>query len=186
MGSRAPPEHLNKINFKNTNKEFNMKKTNYLSKLTLIAIFASLLSTTAFAGGTESVDPKAAKVLTGYLDGVALLAKDDLPGAISAFKKFKADLTDLKYSWFESDKKTTMMRLVAVTESKTLEELRKVLAPLSESVILLKMKLNLGPAAHYYYCSMTGSFWASASDEIKNPYHGTKYLDCGVRVDSIK
>lgn len=52
--------------------------------------------------------------------------------------------------------------------------------------IVKEFKANKGETMYYDYCPMKKMYWISKEAEIKNPYYGSKMLDCGSVKETIK
>jgi membrane fusion protein, copper/silver efflux system len=87
-------------------------------------------------------------------------------------------------TWIKhKDLMTNSISEIAATND--LQAQRKAFASFSDSLYNSIRQFGVdGQKVYYQYCSMAldnqGAHWLSSSDEIKNPYYGSRMLKCGV------
>lgn len=77
------------------------------------------------------------------------------------------------------------------TKDETTEKQRLMFAPLSDAMYLLAKNVRLKNTGLYrQYCPMalndSGAYWLSRDEEIRNPYFGSKMLECGEISDTLE
>jgi len=133
-----------------------------------------------------------AKLLTDYFSLQQQLAKDDETGAAASEKKiagqagqFLASLShveDERKNQLTNDLQEAVKGLAAAA---TLTDIRAAFFPLSKALSLAVSTFGAPASGPVYeqFCPMafgnTGATWLAGSEEINNPYFGTKMLRCG-------
>ncbi len=80
---------------------------------------------------------------------------------------------------------------LALISDVTTEQQRLIFAPLSDAVYQLVRNVQLRNVGLYrQYCPMalndSGAYWLSREEEIRNPYFGSKMLECGEISDTLE
>lgn len=144
----------------------------------------------------EAISPKAKEALKPiyqeYLNLKDALATDNLANAKKAGIAMQKSLSKVDMSLFSGDSHEIWMKhqnnlklaLQPVPNFKTIEEMRKAFQPISEAMIALTNSFKpFGQTLYVQYCPMVdgnkGANWISQFKEIKNPYFGSKMLNCG-------
>ncbi|MDX5321066.1 MAG: DUF3347 domain-containing protein [Bacteroidota bacterium] len=97
---------------------------------------------------------------------------------------FKGTVQAATYAKYQS----TLVKLAkTVSTSTTLEAQRKAFAALSlELISMLDEQKNWGITLYQFCCPMKKAYWISLENEVRNPYYGTKMLDCGKMEKVVK
>lgn len=81
------------------------------------------------------------------------------------------------------DKEIMMMAAKAVSEAKTIAEVRIAFKPLSDQMIAYAEHANLSSNVYLMHCPMAfdnkGADWLQNSEKLYNPYYGSRMLTCG-------
>ncbi|MCR8561239.1 DUF3347 domain-containing protein [Mucilaginibacter sp. BJC16-A38] len=73
-----------------------------------------------------------------------------------------------------------------MSETTVIDHQREHFASLSQNMYSLLKGVKLNTATIYQeYCPMKKAYWLSESNEIKNPYFGSKMLDCGKVTETL-
>jgi hypothetical protein len=159
-----------------------MKTLKTLS-FTLILAFLTVATNAKPAAG-NTID----KIVAAYLDlknalvnsdGNAAKAKaKDLVTALSA--PADASLTPAQQKIFSKYQDKLLFDSRHISETNTVEHQREHFASLSTNMyeVLKAVKLN-SATLYQQYCPMKKAYWLSESNQIKNPYFGSKMLTCG-------
>jgi hypothetical protein len=122
------------------------------------------------------VDSDSEKASVAAADLLAALEKVDVEKMTPAQKEFWGKL--------ETPIKTDSTHM---KNNKDLEHQRGHFAKLSNNVhsLIFNFKAN-SAEAYLHYCPMKKATWLSASKEVKNPFYGSKMLDCGSVRSTLK
>ena len=78
----------------------------------------------------------------------------------------------------------------AIASSKNMEDQRMQFMDVSENMFKLMKSDTLETPVYYQHCPMAnngkGANWLSKENEVKNPYYGSKMLNCGKTVEILK
>ncbi|MDP9078481.1 MAG: DUF3347 domain-containing protein [Bacteroidota bacterium] len=73
-----------------------------------------------------------------------------------------------------------------MSETTVIDHQREHFASLSQNMYSLLKGVKMNTATIYQeYCPMKKAYWLSESNEIKNPYFGSKMLDCGKVTETL-
>jgi membrane fusion protein, copper/silver efflux system len=72
-----------------------------------------------------------------------------------------------------------------ITVTSELDAQRKAYASVSENLYHAVKSFGVGETVYYQYCPMEKSSWLSDSEEVNNPYFGSKMLKCGSTKETI-
>ena len=159
-----------------------MKTLKTLSFTLILAFFAVAGNAKPAAG--NAID----KIVSAYLDlknalvssdGNAAKAKaKDLITALSAPPD--ASLTPAQQKIFSKYQDKLLFDSRHISETNTVGHQREHFANLSANMyeVLKAVKLN-SATLYQQYCPMKKAYWLSESNQIKNPYFGSKMLTCG-------
>lgn len=134
-------------------------------------------------------------VVNAYLDIKNALVAGDGNKAAAGAKAFMAELgkADIKNmdAAQSSVWKNYMNKLEYdsrhISETTEAEHQREHLAPLSRNLFAVVKAFKSNTSAIYeQYCPMKKVYWLSESSVIKNPYYGSKMLNCGKTVATVK
>ena len=157
--------------------------------LTLMLVFSTILANALPASG-NSVD----KIINAYLDVKnALVAGDgnvvktkakDLLTALSA--KPDASLSAAQQKILAKYQEKLLFDSRHMSETNVIDHQREHFASLSKNMyeVVKAVKMNSAPI-YEQYCPMKKAYWLSESDQIKNPYFGSKMLTCGKVTETL-
>ncbi|SDB27984.1 Protein of unknown function [Flavobacteriaceae bacterium MAR_2010_188] len=120
---------------------------------------------------------------TDYLDLKTALVETNADNAKIAANQLSADLEKL-------DNESLKTLATTISNSQDIEEQRKAFSELSASMEnVLKTSMSDGQI-YKQFCPMAfdnkGGYWLSDSEEIRNPYFGSKMLKCGKVTETIE
>ncbi len=75
--------------------------------------------------------------------------------------------------------------LNAIKASDDIAEQRKSYAMVNDGLYKAVKSFSIGETVYYQFCPMEKSGWLSSSEEIKNPYFGSKMLSCGATKETL-
>ena len=165
-----------------------MKTLNTLA-LTLILALGTVLAN-AVPASNNSID----KIINAYLDvknalvsgdGNAVKSKaKDLLAALSA--KQDANLTADQQKVLAKYQEKLLFDSRHMSETNVIDHQREHFASLSKNMyeVVKGVKMNSAPI-YEQYCPMKKAYWLSESDQIKNPYFGSKMLTCGKVTETL-
>lgn len=165
-----------------------MKKLNIIISIA----FAFLLAASINAQSKETVEAdlrkQATAALTNYLSLKDALVSTDAEEASKASDELVKSLNAIDVEKMTTDQKTFWNKIGEnlkkdarhIRENKEIDHQRTHFAGLSNNMYALVSKLKANDEEIYYhYCPMKKASWLSLSKEVKNPYYGSKMLDCG-------
>ncbi len=159
-----------------------MKTLKTLSFTLILALLA--VASNAKPATSNTID----KIVAAYLDlknalvnsdGNAAKAKaKDLVTVLSA--PADVSLTTAQQKIFSKYQDRLLFDSRHISETNTVEHQREHFASLSTNMyeVLKAVKLN-SATLYQQYCPMKKAYWLSESNQIKNPYFGSKMLTCG-------
>jgi len=157
--------------------------------LTLIVAFSTVLAN-ASPTSNNSID----KIINAYLDvknalvngdGNAVKTKaKDLLTALSA--KPDANLSAAQQKTLAKYQEKLVFDSRHMSETSDIDHQREHFASLSKNMyeVVKGVKMNSNPI-YEQYCPMKKAYWLSESDQIKNPYFGSKMLTCGKVTETL-
>lgn len=159
-----------------------MKTLKTLSFTLILAFLAVASNAKPPAGNT--ID----KIVAAYLDlknalvnsdgNVAKIKAKDLVAALTA--PVDASLTAAQQKIFSKYQDKLLFDSRHISETNTVEHQREHFASLSTNMyeVLKAVKLN-SATLYQQYCPMKKAYWLSESNQVKNPYFGSKMFTCG-------
>jgi Protein of unknown function (DUF3347) len=161
-------------------------------KTILFITFTMLFAVVSNAQDMGKIDPTVQKQIGASLTSYytlndALVDSDAVKASINAdelAKTFDAvDTTKMtaaqKTIWGKLEK---LLRLDAkhIKDNKETEHQREHFAKLSNNMYALVFKFKANETeAYLQYCPMKKASWLSDKKDVRNPYYGSKMLDCG-------
>ncbi|SDE14602.1 Protein of unknown function [Pricia antarctica] len=136
----------------------------------------------------DARDSRTTAILDGYLSIKNALVADNTDEAAEAGGKLVAALDNFDVSAYSSSEQTQLKDIIVdakeqaehISES-PMEHQREHLKTLSTDVTDMVAIIGTDKKLYEQFCPMyeNGSTWLSASNEVKNPYYGSKMVDCG-------
>ena len=157
--------------------------------LTLVLAFSTILAN-ALPASNNSID----KIINAYLDvknalvngdgNVVKTKAKDLLTALSA--KPDASLTAAQQKILAKYQEKLLFDSRHMSETTEIDHQREHFASLSKNMyeVVKGVKMNTAPI-YEQYCPMKKAYWLSESDQIKNPYFGSKMLTCGKVTETL-
>ncbi|MFO0748559.1 MAG: DUF3347 domain-containing protein [Myxococcota bacterium] len=132
------------------------------------------------AGGkaSDGAPVKVAPVIAAYDVVREALASDDVAAAKAAAAKLAAAAKD------EAPKLVALAQ--ATADAASIEDVRKAFGELSKGLFeTIKEKPALGEGLIAFRCPMTETYqkWVQLGRPLRNPYMGSKMLECGSKAD---
>ncbi len=131
---------------------------------------------------------KATAILNEYLSIKDALVEDSTEGAADAGSKLVSALEGFDVSSYSDSEQTELKDIILdakehaehISES-PMEHQREHFKTLSKDVTDMVAITGTEQKLYEQFCPMydKGSAWLSASNEVKNPYYGSKMLTCG-------
>jgi len=94
----------------------------------------------------------------------------------------KVDMTLLKgeahMAWMKYLKPISA-ELAKIKVSDDIEEQRKAYVTVSDGLYKAVKSFGVGETVYYQYCPMAKASWLNDSNDVNNPYYGSKMLKCG-------
>ena len=128
------------------------------------------------------------KVMASYLELKNALVADDNAKAKSTGKTLMNDLGTFDTSKYSAEQQKELKDIIAdakenaehISES-PMEHQREHFKVLSKDIIDMVAITGTSTKLYQQFCPMydEGSSWLSANEEVKNPYYGSKMLNCG-------
>lgn len=154
--------------------------------------FAFLLTASINAQVKDTVDAnlrkQVASTLTKYLTLKDALVGSDAEAASKASNELFTSLNAVDATKMTADQKTLWGKIGEdlkedaehIHKNKEIGHQRAHFAKLSNNMyaLIVKFKAN-NEETYYHYCPMKKASWLSLSKEVKNPYYGSKMLNCG-------
>ncbi|WP_448607339.1 DUF3347 domain-containing protein [Paenimyroides ceti] len=145
----------------------------------------------------KSEDAIIQKILNSYFDIKDALVKTDATGAgkkaadlntiVKAVDRSKLNTTELNVWSKISNNVTTYSENMAKT--KDINKQRELFALLSIEIYQLAKAAKSGFPIYYQHCPMynsgKGADWLSKESTIKNPYYGSKMMNCGSTTETL-
>ena len=149
------------------------------------------------------VDPKLASsintIIDNYLQIKKGLANDDGSDAANGGKEMDKSISKVDKSLLTVEQKKVYDDIVDDLKEHAehigenagrIEHQREHFSMMSEDVYDLAKAFGSGIPLYHIYCSMynegKGAMWLSESNQIKNPYYGSKMIKCGDVMEKIK
>jgi thiamine biosynthesis lipoprotein ApbE len=157
--------------------------------LTLMLAFCTVLAN-ASPASNNSID----KIINAYLevknalvggDGNVVKTKaKDLLAALSA--KPDANLSAAQQKILAKYQEKLVFDSRHMSETAEIDHQREHFANLSKNMyeVVKSVKMNTAPI-YELYCPMKKAYWLSESEQIKNPYFGSKMLTCGKVTETL-
>jgi copper chaperone CopZ len=74
----------------------------------------------------------------------------------------------------------------SISETKDINSQRDSFKSISKNMYELMKVSKTDTPTYYQYCPMVKANWLSKENEVKNPYYGSKMMNCGKTVETIK
>ena len=138
--------------------------------------------------GMKDVDAKAEVILSDYFDLKDALVADDTKKAAQAGTKLVASLKAFDATNYSKENQTELADILEdATEhaehiaKSAMDHQREHFKTLSKDITDLVAITGTKNTLYEQFCPMydKGSAWLSTSDEVRNPYYGSKMLKCG-------
>ncbi len=136
----------------------------------------------------DAQDSKTTAIVDGYLSIKNALVADNTDEAAEAGSKLIAALDKFDVSSYSNSEQTELKDIIVdakeqaehISES-PMEHQREYLKTLSTDVTDMVAITGTDKKLYEQFCPMyeNGSTWLSASNEVKNPYYGSKMVACG-------
>lgn len=136
----------------------------------------------------DEMNQEPSKVMASYLELKNALVADDNAKAQSAGKTLMNDLKSFDSSIYSAEQQTELKDILAdatenaehISES-PIEHQREHFKVLSKDIMDMVAITGTSKKLYQQFCPMydNGSSWLSANKEVKNPYYGSKMLNCG-------
>ncbi len=139
--------------------------------------------------GDQQSSTATTPILKAYLQLKEELVADDAKSAAETGEALVIALNQMDAASFSTSQKSELRDIIenatqhATAISKTALDLQRTHFKLLSAEIIDMMAITGSPFTLYeQFCPMydNGSAWLSANKEIKNPYYGSKMLNCGV------
>ena len=137
-------------------------------------------------------------VFDNYFGIKDALVKNDGAAASTEATELLSSINAVKMETLEMDVHMVWMKVLStlksdaeiISKTKEVAKQRKQLISLSNTIYkLLKISKTESPT-YYQFCPMAndgkGAHWLSKENIVKNPYYGSKMLNCGKTVETIK
>lgn len=134
-------------------------------------------------------------VVNAYFDLKNALVAGDGNKAAAGAKAFMAELGKADIRNMDAAQTTVWKNYINklkydsrhISETTEAEHQREHLAPLSRNLFAVVKAFKSNSSTIYeQYCPMKKVYWLSESSVIKNPYYGSKMLNCGKTVATLK
>jgi Cu(I)/Ag(I) efflux system membrane fusion protein len=140
---------------------------------------------------------KLKQLLDPYLVWEEALVKENAPAAHDAVKNLSASLAGMNPDKFGSHQMWVLLydqmntALAKARSANDIEIIREAFSAVSDTYFKAIQEFEVeGLHAYYQYCPMAfnnkGAYWISKSEDIKNPYFGSRMLTCGEVIQEIK
>ena len=117
------------------------------------------------------------KLLSSYLSVKDALVSSDNQTSSKAIANF---LESVKIDTAFAQKKELLKAAEALQKAEDIEKQRTAFEKVSTIMWdIVKQSDSLTRDVYYQYCPMKKAYWLSGETEIKNPYYGSKMLNCG-------
>lgn len=73
-----------------------------------------------------------------------------------------------------------------ISETQDIKSQREFFKSVSKSMYELMKVSKTDTPTYYQYCPMVKANWLSKDNEVKNPYYGSKMINCGKTIETIK
>lgn len=146
---------------------------------------------------TKSEDSVIQKILNSYFDIKDALVKTDATGAV----KKAADLNTMAKTIDKSKLNATEQNVWSkisnnvithtenMAKSKDINKQRELFVSLSMEIYQLAKTVKSDTTIYYQHCPMynggKGANWLSKESTIKNPYYGSKMMNCGSTTETL-
>src|SRR5680860_556879 len=136
----------------------------------------------------DAQDSKTASIVTEYLSIKNALVADNTDEAAEAGGKLVAALDNFDVSDFSDAEQTELKDIIVNAKEQAehisdtpMEHQREHFKTLSKDVTDMVAITGTDKKLYEQFCPMydKGSAWLSASNEVKNPYYGSKMVTCG-------
>jgi len=136
----------------------------------------------------DAQDSKTASIVTEYLSIKNALVADNTDEAAEAGGKLVAALHNFDVSDFSDAEQTELKDIIVNAKEQAehisdtpMEHQREHFKTLSKDVTDMVAITGTDKKLYEQFCPMydKGSAWLSASNEVKNPYYGSKMVTCG-------
>ncbi len=117
------------------------------------------------------------KLLSSYLSVKDALVSSDNQTSSKAIANF---LESVKIDKAFAQKKELLKAAEALQKAEDIEKQRTAFEKVSTIMWdIVKQSDSLTRDVYYQYCPMKKAYWLSGETEIRNPYYGSKMLNCG-------
>jgi copper chaperone CopZ len=122
------------------------------------------------------------------------LVKTDAPLASIKAKELYAAIEAVKTENLEMDEHMVWMKVYKdltsdvkkISETQDIKSQRDFFKPISKNMYELMKVSKTDTPTYYQYCPMVKANWLSKENDVKNPYYGSKMMNCGKTVETIK
>ena len=153
-------------------------------------------------GNSDAFNQSFTNLINAYIDLKDALVASDAAKATAAAQTLRTASDSLKVNEIKGDstrviKQTALSYTSTITGSaqalvaeKDIERKRNIFGNIAESMWTLTRTVRYGGKKLFWeYCPMAfnnqGAYWISYERDIKNPYFGSKMMNCGSVEDSI-
>ncbi|BDD00959.1 efflux RND transporter periplasmic adaptor subunit [Persicobacter psychrovividus] len=137
-------------------------------------------------------------LLNDYLQIKKALASDDFASAQKASNDWVTNYQKMKALKLKAEANERMQMFAHhfdpiskhLSSAKNMDELRKTFKPFSSTMIAFVKAFDAFPTVYIIHCPMAdgdqGADWLDTTDQVLNPYFGSKMLKCGYRTGVVK
>ena len=165
-----------------------MKKLNIIVSIAFAFLLTAAINAQVKEDAGSGLRKQVAASLTNYLTLKNVLVRSDAEAASKASNELLTTLNTIDATKMTADQKTLWNKIGEdlkedaehIFENKDIGHQRAHFAKLSSNMyaLIVKFKAN-DEETYYHYCPMKKASWLSLSKEVKNPYYGSKMLNCG-------